>query len=261
MKPKILSKWAILIAVPSGFVLFAMLLLNFIPKNSTQSSLALLDENVATPSNEEQVSVELPVQLNVPGGGVDSTVISVGLTPGGAVDASKGNDDQGSSTLLVEKDVASSSQEQTIVGLPARLKIPVIGVDAPVNPVGLTSDGAMGVPKGPADVAWYNLGPRPGDSGSAVIAGHFGWKNNIPAVFDNLHKLRKGDKMSVEDEKGVVITFVVREVRTYDKDSDASDVFGSGDGKVNLNLITCTGAWNKKEKTFSKRLVVFADKE
>ncbi|PIQ77862.1 sortase [Candidatus Peregrinibacteria bacterium CG11_big_fil_rev_8_21_14_0_20_41_10] len=150
-------------------------------------------------------------------------------------------------------------EEKVSFGLPVHLKIPAIGVDAPVISVGLTSDGAMDVPKDPIEVAWYDRGPRPGENGSSVIAGHYGWKNNLPAVFDDLHKLVKGDKISVEDDKGVVTTFVVREIRIYDKDQDASDVFGSNDGKVHLNLITCTGAWNNEEKTFSKRLIVFTD--
>ena len=48
-----------------------------------------------------------------------------------------------------------------------------------VEDVGLTPGGAMDVPKGPSDVAWFDLGPRPGEVGSAVIAGHEGWKDNI----------------------------------------------------------------------------------
>ncbi len=137
----------------------------------------------------------------------------------------------------------------------------MIGVDAVVGHVGLTSDGAMDVPKVPADTVWYKLGPRPGENGSAVISGHYGWKNNTPAVFDNLHALKKGDKIYVEDEKGATITFVVRGSRRYDPKTDASDVFGSSDGKAHLNLVTCEGTWNKSSKTYSKRRVVFADKE
>ena len=167
------------------------------------------------------------------------------------------------STLLIENATTTPNQEQASVELPVRLKIPSIKVDAPVEYVGLTPDGAMNVPKSPVGVAWFNLGPRPGEDGSAVITGHYGWKNNIPAVFDNLHKLRVGDKISVEDEKGLATTFVVREVRIYDKDDDdvASDVFDSSDGKAHLNLITCEGEWDKVSKTYSKRLVVFTDKE
>lgn len=165
------------------------------------------------------------------------------------------------SARIIENNITLSKEEPVSFGLPVYIKIPSIKVDAPVEHVGLTSDGAMDVPKGPNEVAWFNLGSRPGESGSAVIAGHYGWKNNIPAVFDNLHKLRKGDKISTEDEKGVITAFVVREIQTYGKDEAAPDVFGSDDGKVHLNLITCAGVWNKAEKTRSERLVVFADKE
>ena len=145
--------------------------------------------------------------------------------------------------------------------LPVRLKIPRINVNATVEYVGLTSDGAMDVPKGPSNAAWFDLGPRPGENGSAVIDGHSGWKNGIPAVFDNLYKLQRGDKIYVQNEKGATITFVVREIRSYNPNADAGDVFNSSDGKAHLNLITCGGVWNAIKKTHSERLVVFTDKE
>jgi sortase A len=151
--------------------------------------------------------------------------------------------------------------EQANVGLPVRLKIPKINVDAAVEYVGLASNGAMDVPKGAADVAWFDPGPRPGEKGSAVIAGHEGWKNGIPAVFDDLHTLQQGDKLYIEDEKGATTAFVVRELRIYGENEDASGVFGSSDGKAHLNLITCEGVWNTTRKSYSDRLVVFADKE
>lgn len=152
-------------------------------------------------------------------------------------------------------------QEQSRSGLPVRLKIPNLNVDAPFEYVGLTPDGAMDVPKERANVAWFNLGQRPGENGSAVIAGHYGWKNGKASVFDNLYKLHKGDKLYIEDENGATLTFVVRESRRYDPEADASDVFGSSDGKPHLNLITCEGVWDEASKTYSKRLVVFTDKE
>lgn len=149
---------------------------------------------------------------------------------------------------------------QPTVGLPTRLIIPRINVSASVEYVGLTADGAMAVPKGPSDVAWFSLGVRPGEKGSAVIAGHEGWKNDIPAVFDDLSKLQKGDEVYVEDETGATATFVVRDIRTYGENGNASDVFISNDGKAHLNLITCEGIWNAAKKSYSNRLVVFTDK-
>lgn len=145
--------------------------------------------------------------------------------------------------------------------LPIHLRIPRINVSAAVLQVGLTSDWSMGVPKSPSDTGWFALSPRPGENGSAVIAGHYGWKNGIPAVFDNLHNLVKGDKIYVEDKIGTTTIFVVRKLRIYGQNDDASDVFISTDGKAHLNLITCDGVWNKTEKSYTNRLVVFADKE
>lgn len=157
--------------------------------------------------------------------------------------------------------IVSPGKKQPRPGLPMHLTIPSIGVDAPVERVGLTPQGAMGVPKGPDDVAWYELGPRPGEEGRAVIAGHVGWKNNIEAVFDHVSSLRKGDKIYVEDGAGMTVTFVVSELRMYDQSQNAETVFNSSDGQAHLALIACEGVWDERTKDYSKRLVIFADKE
>lgn len=146
------------------------------------------------------------------------------------------------------------------LGLPQRLKIPKLAVDAAVESLGLTPQGDLDAPKGFENVGWYNAGPRPGGIGSAVLDGHFGRSDNKPAVFDNLHTLQKGDLIYVEDEGKVVITFAVSRLVSYDPNDDARDVFLSSDGKAHLNLITCEGAWNKDQASYSRRLVVFADR-
>jgi LPXTG-site transpeptidase (sortase) family protein len=165
-----------------------------------------------------------------------------------------------SSSRIENYNIDLNQEKHLYVGLPVRLKIPSIGVDALIEHVGL-KDGAMDVPSGPAETAWFNLGPRPGENGSAVIAGHYGWKNDIPAIFDNLHKLSRGDKLYIEYENGMIISFVVRESRSYPFDADASEVFILNDGKPHLNLVTCEGIWDKTKKSYSSRLVVFADAE
>jgi LPXTG-site transpeptidase (sortase) family protein len=145
--------------------------------------------------------------------------------------------------------------------LPIRLEIPVINVYANVESLGVTASGAMAVPEGPKDVAWFNLGPSPGQNGNAVIAGHEGWKDNIPAVFDNLHLLKKGDLIYTEDQTGSLTVFVVQSQETYGENDNAANVFSSIDVRAHLNLITCEGIWNPETKSYSSRLVVFADKE
>lgn len=169
--------------------------------------------------------------------------------------------DSSAQSLQSTKNTASGGAIQVSAELPMRLKIPSIRVDTALEYVGLTSQGAVGTPKNFRKAAWFKLWPRPGEVGSAILVGHFGWKKGVPAVFNNLHKLKKGDKLSVLNAKGVAIVFVVRELRTYGMNEDAPDVFLSHDGKAHLNLITCEGIWNKATKSYSQRLVVFTDRE
>lgn len=142
-------------------------------------------------------------------------------------------------------------------GLPVRLTIPEINVDSAIEEVGVTPKGEMDVPASTANVGWFKLGPRPGEKGSAVVAGHFDGKIGEPAVFFNLYKLKQGDKLYIEDDKGSSLPFVVREIRTY-APGYAEEVFSANDG-IHLNLITCDGVWDGTAKSYTKRLVVFAD--
>lgn len=146
----------------------------------------------------------------------------------------------------------------SVAGSIERLKIPSIGVDAAIERVSLTQEGNMDTPDGPLNVGWYSLGPYPGEAGSAVIAGHRGWKNGEPAVFDELDRVREGDAILVTDPQGKEHSFVVRETRIYKRDSQVPEVFVSEDG-IHLNLITCVGAWNADLQSREERLVVFAD--
>lgn len=147
------------------------------------------------------------------------------------------------------------------VGVPVRLKIASIDVDAKVVPVGLTTSGAMAISQTIGEVVWYKFGSSPGEVGSAVIAGHYGWnERSVPAVFNDLQTLKVGNKLSVYDKKGERMTFVVREMRKYDLNADTTEVFRSKDGKAHLNLITCNGKWDGALRTYTTRLVVFTDK-
>lgn len=155
------------------------------------------------------------------------------------------------------KQVLASETQKENLTVPVRLKIPNLNVDATIESVGLTAKGAMGVPNNTANVGWFYLGPRPGENGSAVIAGHFNKENGEPGVFANLYTLKKGDKLFVEDNRGMSVVFVVQEIRNHDSEY-ADEVFTRND-KAYLNLVTCEGIWDEVKKSYSKRLVVFAD--
>lgn len=166
-----------------------------------------------------------------------------------------------SKPLSITPTVYVAKPQQAHASLPVRLKIPRINIDATIEYLGLTANGEMATTQSPSTVAWYQLGQRPGDLGSAVIAGHFGWKNNLPAAFDHLSALHKGDSIYIQDETGAIIAFVVQDIRIFGKNDDASSIFNSSDGKSHLNLITCEGTWSNASRSYSNRLVVFTNKQ
>ena len=153
--------------------------------------------------------------------------------------------------------VLATNIQNTAQGLPRRLRIPSINVDAAIEDAGVMPTGIMGVPVNTSDVAWFDLGPKPGEMGSAVIAGHFDGIHGENAVFSNLDKLKEGDILYIEDSNGIATTFVVQGSRAYDP-GYADDVFSRNDGTY-LNLITCDGVWDGAKKSYDKRLVVFSD--
>jgi LPXTG-site transpeptidase (sortase) family protein len=144
-------------------------------------------------------------------------------------------------------------------GLPVRLEIPVIGVDSFIEDAFITPQGAMEVPSGTVDVAWFALGPHPGQVGSAVIGGHFGIENGVPFVFYNLYKLRVGDKIYITNDYGNTLTFVVSSTALFAANANATNVFTSSDGEAHLNLITCEGIWNEIAGEYPERTVIFAN--
>ena len=142
-------------------------------------------------------------------------------------------------------------------GLPVHLIIPMINVDTTIQSFGVNPKGEMDISDDIVDVGWFKLGSRPGEKGSAVIAGHLDGIDGQTGVFINLDKLKTGDKLYVEDENKKLVTFVVRESQIYDP-GYAEEVFSPNDD-AHLNLITCDGLWNGIKKEYSKRLVVFTD--
>ncbi|WP_405618308.1 class F sortase [Streptomyces sp. NBC_01508] len=130
---------------------------------------------------------------------------------------------------------------------PVRLRIPEIGVDAPVAPLGLAKDGSLDVP--PAEngdtAGWYKHGTTPGAKGTAIVAGHVDNAHG-PAVFYSLGTLKKGQRIEVTREDRRTAVFTVDAVEVYDNaDFPDQKVYGKKD-RAELRVITCGGGFSEK---------------
>ncbi|WP_173918616.1 class F sortase [Halobacillus sp. Marseille-Q1614] len=164
-------------------------------------------------------------------------------------------------TVLSDKEILEKFQDERKKEegiIPSNVKIPSLDVDAPIEKVGILENGQMGVPDGTESVGWFEPGTKPGQTGNSVFAGHVDSKTG-PAVFFYLDQLEKGDEIIVTDEEGTELTYTVKRMESYSyNDAPIDEVFGRTDSK-NLNLITCTGTFNREKGTHEERLVVYTE--
>lgn len=143
--------------------------------------------------------------------------------------------------------------------VPIRLAIGELGVDAPVEPYGVdVRTRQMDVPDNVRDVAWYEHGPVPGESGSAVLAAHVDLAGQGPGVFFNLKDMQPGDRIIVSFNDGTKENFTVQARETYDKDGLPLDVIFSREGPPVLTLITCGGGFSASSRSYDSNVVVYA---
>lgn len=142
--------------------------------------------------------------------------------------------------------------------VPVTVGIPSLGLTAPVVAVGIDDRGALDLPPQAGTIAWYGPGPVPGESGSAVLAGHVDY-DGARGVFFRLADIGSGDEIVVSASDGSSRSFrVVGEPAFFPKASlPVTDLFQRGGSPV-LTLITCGGAFDPEARSYEDNVVVQA---
>ncbi|MFD7083524.1 class F sortase [Streptomyces sp. NPDC059918] len=142
---------------------------------------------------------------------------------------------------------------------PVRVRIPAAGVDTgPLLKLGLAADGAVEVPS-VADgdrIGWYTKGVTPGETGPAVLIGHFDTARG-PAVLRDVAKIHPGDEITVSRADNRSAVFRVRALEQVDKRSfPTAKVYGNT-ARPELRLITCGGEITDGHRP--DNIIVYAD--
>ena len=155
-----------------------------------------------------------------------------------------------------------------------RVRIPTLGVDAPLGGRVVGTDGLMKVPAGPADVVWYDfsrwpgLGGVPGAGGNAVFSGHVDYAARIPyanvnyrgrGVLYGLGLLANGDEIEVE-WFGRKLKYAVISRQTVSAErANWNEIFATrAQNRDSITLITCAGQFDATKQEYSDRVIVQA---
>ncbi len=143
--------------------------------------------------------------------------------------------------------------------MPARLQIPALHLDAPIEPVGVESNGEMQIPEQISTIGWYKWGPAPGTStGSVVMAGHVDSAAQGLGAFFYLRNLQAGATVTVTMGSGATRTYRVVGREEFPKTTVPLGQLFSRTGPERLTLITCGGGFDRNARSYYDNVVVTA---
>jgi hypothetical protein len=142
---------------------------------------------------------------------------------------------------------------------PVRVRVPSVGIDAPVAPAGIDlRRGALGVPRDIRRAGWWKDGQAPGAaSGAVLIAGHVDSARAGEGAFFSLHQAKRGAEVRVRTADGRELAYRVVSVRAHRKDALPTSVYASG-GRPRLVLVTCGGPYDRATGRYRDNIVVTA---
>lgn len=143
--------------------------------------------------------------------------------------------------------------------IPTRIAIPSLWINAPVDQLGLRSDGTLETPSfaRSKNAAWFKYGPSPGEVGPAVILGHVDNKTDR-AVFFELRRIKVGAKVEISRADGSKLLFTVDSVEQFPKANFPTErVYGQTNSPT-LRMVTCGGKFDKARGDYLDNIIVFA---
>ncbi len=153
----------------------------------------------------------------------------------------------------------AAPQPVTEVPAPTRVQIPALGVDAPVDPMGVAPDGQMALPDDVSRIGWYRYGPVPGADGSAVIAGHVDDQEQGPGALEPLRAAEIGAEVVVTDAAGTTTRWRVVSRELITKQVLPLEQIFTRSGPARLTLITCGGPFDPELRNYRDNVVVVAE--
>ncbi|MEW2254452.1 class F sortase [Streptomyces sp. NPDC047869] len=181
-------------------------------------------------------------------------LVTVGVRCGGP----DGPDRAGDGPQGESADQAPAPRPLSTRSRPTDFRIPSLGIDAPVMGLRLDREQQLSTPPldRPKEVGWYQGGPTPGETGTAVAVGHRDTRTGA-AVFAALAQVEPGKPIEVRRADGRTAVYSVDRVKVYDKAGfPDKEVYGPS-RRPELRVLTCGGLYSRRTG-YTSNVVVFA---
>ncbi|AOR37463.1 class F sortase [Streptomyces fodineus] len=141
---------------------------------------------------------------------------------------------------------------------PTSFRIPSLGIDAPITALRLDGERQLETPPVTRSklVGWYEGGPTPGESGTAIAVGHRDTTTG-PAVFAGLAQVKPCKLIEVRRADGHTALYTVDRMKVYDKATFPDKEVYAPTPRPELRVLTCGGLYSRRTG-YTSNVVVFA---
>lgn len=154
---------------------------------------------------------------------------------------------------------SSAIDAPTDAVVPQALRIPSLGVDMAVVPVGIAEGDQMELPEDPAIAGWYRFGPDAASTaGNLVLAAHVDSVDYPIGPLAGLRDVAAGETIAVAAADGADRGYVIESVTFYEKSALPTDEIFRRDGDPALIVITCGGPFDSSTGHYRDNVVAVA---
>jgi len=145
------------------------------------------------------------------------------------------------------------------VSTPVRVRAASIGIDMPIEAVGLADGSAMALPSNPAVAAWYRYGAGPDSpAGATVVAAHVDSLAYDIGPFAQLADAPVGTEIVLDTADGAAHRYTIASVDSVEKPSVPWASVFDRTGQPRLILVTCGGEFDYEARRYLSNVIVTA---
>jgi sortase (surface protein transpeptidase) len=213
--------------------------------------------------------------LSIGGAVIGATVFAAGLACSGGDKKTEASLDSPTDAPAVATNTATPTATATATPSPtatptpfngrvARMQIPKLKVDAPIEELAINSRNELETPKAEnTNVGWYHIYDKPGFGGNALFSAHV-YYHSIPAPFQRLASTVTGDEIKVVMEDGTTYTYKVVSNKRYNRDTIPMGEIIWPPSKAKeaewITMITCGGQLDSTGQEYVDRDVIVAER-
>ena len=142
--------------------------------------------------------------------------------------------------------------------IPKRIYLKDLMKDGYIQMVGIDQYDQVAVPSNVHMAGWYVNSVRPGQEGLSIMTGH---RDGVmtKGIFRYLENSKVGDTIEIEYGDGSMRYFEVIDIKEVSIEDAYDLMYERVEGiDIQLNLITCSGRYNRRTRTYDNRAIVIS---